>query len=79
MGFAGAMGQVFIYLTIGCFDCFVLTTITTSRKFLTVVISNFSFGHNFDQTEWLGAVLVLAGAMIEPVMKYLGFGDKKAE
>lgn len=72
MGFAGACGQVFIYLTIGSFDCFVLTTITTTRKFFTVVISNLKFGHGFSNQEWVGAILVLVGAMIEPVQRYLG-------
>ena len=39
----GALGQIFIYLTISLHDCYKLSIMTTSRKCLTVVISAFAF------------------------------------
>lgn len=47
-GVMGAVGQIFIFFTISMFDCYLLTIITTTRKFFSVVYSNFRFGHNFD-------------------------------
>jgi len=47
VGVSGAVGQIFIFLTISLFDCYLLTIITTTRKFFSVVYSNFTFGHNF--------------------------------
>ena len=49
-GFAGAIGQVFIFFTISMFNSYLLTVITTTRKFFSVVYSNFRFGHKFDNT-----------------------------
>lgn len=72
MGFSAALGQAFIYLTIGAFDCVILTTITTTRKFLTVFLSNVTFNHNFTQVQWIGAFLVLGSALTEPLSKYCG-------
>lgn len=47
LGLTGAVGQIFIFLTISLFDCYNLTIITTTRKFFSVVYSNFRFGHHF--------------------------------
>ena len=47
-GLAGSVGQIFIFFTISLYDCYLLTVITTTRKFFSVVYSNFIFGHNFD-------------------------------
>ena len=48
LGLSGALGQIFIFLTMSLFDCYLLTIITTTRKFFSVVYSNFMFGHNFN-------------------------------
>jgi len=48
IGLCGSIGQVFIFLTVSLFDCYLLTIITTTRKFFSVVYSNFKFGHNFN-------------------------------
>jgi UDP-galactose transporter B1 len=39
----GAMGQIFIYLTISLHDCLLLSVFTTSRKCLSVVLSSIIF------------------------------------
>lgn len=46
----GAIGQIFIFLTISLHDCYKLSIMTTSRKCLTVVISALYFNHNFSET-----------------------------
>lgn len=65
VGLSGAVGQIFIFLTISLFDCYNLTIITTTRKFFSVVYSNFRFGHNFSEVQWLGAALVMASTFAE--------------
>ena len=49
IGLCGAVGQIFIYLTISIFDNYLVSIITTSRKCLSVVVSNFYFNHKFTQ------------------------------
>lgn len=48
IGLSGCFGQVFVFFTVSLFDCYFLTIITTTRKFFSVVYSNFKFGHNFN-------------------------------
>ena len=43
----GAIGQIFIYLTISLHDCYKLSIMTTTRKCMTVIISAFYFNHEF--------------------------------
>ena len=69
-----AFGQIFIFLTISVLDVYTLTIMTTSRKCLTVCFSAFLFGHNFTQTQWLGATIVLSMTCLEV---YLGNRRKK--
>jgi UDP-galactose transporter B1 len=68
-GLAGALGQIFIFLTISLYDCYLLTIITTTRKFFSVVYSNFRFGHNFDTTQWIGASIVMLCTFAELLSK----------
>jgi len=65
IGFCGCMGQVFVFFTVSLFNCYFLTIITTTRKFFTVVYSNFKFGHNFTNIQWLGAILVMLSTLFE--------------
>jgi UDP-galactose transporter B1 len=65
IGLCGSVGQVFIFLTVSLFDCYLLTIITTTRKFFSVVYSNFKFGHNFNQMQWIGALMVMACTFVE--------------
>ena len=65
----GAVGQIFIYLTISLHDCYKLSIMTTTRKCMTVVISAFLFNHDFTVTQWAGALLVLSSTCAEV---YLG-------
>lgn len=65
VGLSGSIGQVFIFFTISLFDCYLLTIITTTRKFFSVVYSNFKFGHNFNNQQWFGAAIVMLCTLVE--------------
>lgn len=43
IGLCGAIGQIFIYLTISLLDCLYLSMFTTSRKCLSVILSSIIF------------------------------------
>ena len=49
-------------------------TITITRKFLTILISNIAFGHMLSVTQWFGCVLVFAGLLAKPVLSQLADG-----
>ena len=69
LGLCGAIGQIFIYLTISLYDSYKVSVITTGRKCISVVISNIAFNHTFSTTQWFGASLVLGSTCLEV---YLG-------
>ena len=48
----------------------ILTTVTTTRKFFTIMGSVFWYGHELKQTQWLGIGLVSAGLSLELYGKY---------
>jgi solute carrier family 35 (UDP-galactose transporter), member B1 len=56
-----AIGQIFIFLTIHWYTPLVTTTITTTRKFFTILLSVLTFGHEFTTTQWTAVVLVFCG------------------
>jgi len=47
MSLLGAVGQIFVFLTISLFDNYKLSIVTTSRKCLSVLVSAFMFDHKF--------------------------------
>ena len=65
-----ALGQNFIFLTIQRFSALTCTTITTTRKFFTILVSVAIFGHELTNTSWGGVVLVFAGLLVELYSKY---------
>lgn len=79
VGLTGSIGQVFIFFCISVFDCYLLSVITTTRKFFSVVYSNFRFGHNFNQMQWVGAIIVMACTAAELTSKKGGKKDAKSE
>jgi len=58
---AAAGGQVFIFLCLAWFSPIVTTTITTTRKFLTLLVSIWAFGHTFSMIQWLSVAVVFVG------------------
>jgi UDP-galactose transporter B1 len=58
---AAALGQVFIFLTITWYTPVLCTTITTTRKFVTILLSVQQFGHVFTKLQWVAVGLVFCG------------------
>jgi UDP-galactose transporter B1 len=56
-----AIGQIFIFLTITWYSSLVCTTITTTRKFFTILFSVLHFGHKFSVGQWASVGLVFGG------------------
>jgi len=75
-----AVGQSFIFFTIANFDPLVCTTITTTRKVFSVLLSIFLNGHNLSTQGWAGIAVASGGIMSEIWDKATGGGhsDKKA-
>lgn len=66
-GFAGGIGQIFIYLTIQFFNGFILTSINTSRKFMSMFVSILMFGHQFNLYHKIGVGIIIASTLIDIV------------
>ena len=71
-----AVGQSFIFYTIANFDPLVLSTVTTTRKIFSVMLSIFLKGHSLSLTGWSGIAMACAGIMSE--MQAKASGSKKA-
>ena len=63
-----AAGQIFIFLTIQWYSPVVTTTITTTRKFFTILLSVWMYGHSFSVTQWLAVCLVFSGLYLAILM-----------
>lgn len=59
------MGQIFIFWTIREFDSLTLSTITTTRKFFTIVASVFFHGNVLAPWQWVAVGVVFSGLAIE--------------
>jgi UDP-galactose transporter B1 len=60
-----AVGQSFIFYTIANFDPLVLSTVTTTRKIFSVLLSIFLKGHSLSLTGWSGIALSCSGILSE--------------
>jgi len=60
-----AVGQSFIFYTIANFDPLVLSTVTTTRKIFSVLLSIFLKGHSLSLTGWSGIGLSVSGILSE--------------
>lgn len=60
-----AIGQSFIFYIISIFCPLVLSTVTTTRKLLSVVLSILFKGHVLTGQGWTGLVIALAGLLLE--------------
>lgn len=69
-----AVGQSFIFYTIANFDPLVLSTVTTTRKIFSVLLSIFTKGHQLSLTGWSGIALSCGGILSEMALK---MGSKK--
>ncbi|RYH17259.1 hypothetical protein EON65_28845 [archaeon] len=74
-----AVGQSFIFYTIANFDPLVCTTVTTTRKVFSVLLSIFLNGHALSPQGWFGLALASAGIMSELLDKSGGGKHHKKE
>lgn len=63
--FCSAVGQAFIFFVISKFDALVCTTVTTTRKVFSVLLSIFFKGHHLNAQGWLGVMLACSGILGE--------------
>jgi solute carrier family 35 (UDP-galactose transporter), member B1 len=61
---AAACGQIFIFLTITWFTPVITTMITTTRKFITILLSVLLYGHSFSTIQWFCIVFIFIGLYI---------------
>ena len=71
LGFAacGAIGQVFIFMTLNSFGSLLLVTVTVTRKMLSMLLSVLWFGKRLTGGQWLGVGLVFGGVGMEAVIQ----------
>mmetsp|Transcript_25238 Transcript_25238/g.50957 ORF Transcript_25238/g.50957 Transcript_25238/m.50957 type:complete len:397 (+) Transcript_25238:79-1269(+) len=67
-----AVGQSFIFYTIANFDPLVLSTVTTTRKIFSVLLSILMKGHSLSLTGWSGIALACSGILSEMAAKMGG-------
>ena len=64
-GLCGAVGQIFIFMCMAEFGAVVLTIITITRKFFSILFSMVYFNHEFNIYQLIGCLLVFAGLGLE--------------
>lgn len=67
--FVSALGQNFIFYTVRNFNALIVTTITTTRKMFTVLLSIFLYNHSMVSRQWFGLLLVFVAITWEAVAK----------
>ena len=72
-------GQNFVFFTVSHFNSLVLATITTTRKFFTILLSVLYFGHRMALRQWAGVAMVFAGLGLELLDKYNKKTDVKSD
>lgn len=60
-----AIGQSFIFYTVAHFDPLVCSTVTTTRKIFSVLLSIFFKGHSLSGQGWTGVSLACGGILAE--------------
>ncbi|RRT83007.1 hypothetical protein GW17_00017690 [Ensete ventricosum] len=66
----GAVGQNFIFLTISRFGSLANTTITTTRKFVSIVVSSVISGNPLSPKQWSSVVMVFSGLSFQIFLKW---------
>lgn len=73
LGLSGAIGQVFIFVTIAKFGALTCSIIGLARKVTTLVASIYFYGHVLTSTQTIGLVICVTAM----VMNFAGKGGKK--
>jgi UDP-galactose transporter B1 len=66
----GAVGQICIFLTISRFGSLANTTITTTRKFVSIVVSSLLSGNPLSTKQWGCVVMVFSGLSYQILLKW---------
>lgn len=66
----GAVGQNFIFLTITRFGSLANTTITTTRKFVSIVVSSLLSGNPLSMKQWGCVLMVFSGISYQILLKW---------
>lgn len=66
---SGAVGQCFIFYTLGNFGSLSLVTVTVTRKLFTMLLSVVWFKHTLAFGQWAGIALVFGGIGLEAYIK----------
>jgi solute carrier family 35 (UDP-galactose transporter), member B1 len=61
----GALGQTFVFKTLGLFGSITLVTITVTRKLCTIVLSVVLYHHSVSSGQWVAVGVVFAGIVLE--------------
>ncbi|PKA57194.1 UDP-galactose/UDP-glucose transporter 3 [Apostasia shenzhenica] len=73
----GAVGQNFIFLTISRFGSLANTTITTTRKFVSIVVSSLLAGNPLTRKQWGSVAMVFSGLSYSIFLKWRKLQKKK--
>ena len=76
-GLMSATGQFFIFFLVRSFSALTLVTVTTTRKFFTVLASVFWFKHSLTLGQWLSVAFVFSGLAWEETSKYIAKQRRK--
>eukprot|EP00761_Pharyngomonas_kirbyi_P001993 gb/GECH01001997.1/.p1 GENE.gb/GECH01001997.1/~~gb/GECH01001997.1/.p1 ORF type:complete len:380 (+),score=46.96 gb/GECH01001997.1/:1-1140(+) len=66
---ASGIGQVFIFRIVHEFGTLACSTVTTTRKFFSIVFSVICFGHPLNMWNWLGVTCVFVGLGIDLIQR----------
>jgi UDP-galactose transporter B1 len=69
--FLSAVGQSVIVWALFRFDSMTVTVVTTTRKFLTILVSVFWFGNALNLLQWAGVLVVFLGIGADSQHKYV--------
>ena len=72
LGLSGAMGQVFIFVTIAKFGALTCSIIGLSRKVTTLVASIYFYGHHLNGVQFTGLLIAVAAM----VLNFMGKSNK---
>lgn len=75
-GLMSAIGQMFIFRGLRVLGSLTLNIITTTRKFMTVMLSIVLFHHSLNFYQWLSLIMVFSGTGIDFYMSVVKQGKK---
>jgi UAA transporter family. len=77
LNLTAAAGQIFIFFTIALFSPLTCTTITTTRKFCTILLSVWKFGHVVTPLQWMAIGMVFGGIYLAILSKFTSSSKTK--